>query len=75
MRVLSAAEPDKWEMTSRCGACGTSVAVGVADLAMLDDQLEGRSFRWICPTCHGNQWIRGEDVPRVLHFAIKQWVP
>lgn len=57
MRVLEVPTPKKLTCESQCTECETRVELEPADTTYHDDQRDGQSWEWKCPTCHSRNYV------------------
>lgn len=71
MRILNEPSKQKWEHESTCGACQTRVAVSIEDFKRTShDQREGSAAIYECPTCHRENWVDFNVIPRQYHHRL-----
>jgi len=71
MKIISA-PPQTFSIKASCRTCSTLVELEAGDLVMHDDQREGTSYEWHCPTCRGRCFLDGDAVPREVRWKIKR---
>lgn len=68
MQITHARTPPVLVHESACDNCGTCVSLTPPDLLRRDDQREGMSFEWRCPTCGSRCFVRDRDI---LHDWVR----
>lgn len=65
MKVLKVPD-ENWSHTTSCTRCGTVVELSVGDVTGWDDQREGATLMWNCPTCRANVMVNASVLPKTL---------
>ena len=71
MKVINEPSAREWTTQCSCRRCHTTVQLDPGDLKSWDDQREGLSFEWGCPTCGDRNFLQGDEVPKDVRWKIK----
>jgi len=73
MKTISVPAGDVYLIKATCGECRTIVELEPSDTLYRDDQREGSSWEWRCPTCGTRQFVHEADfIPRIWRTKAKR---
>lgn len=72
MKVISAPKLEHWTKQSTCTTCKTVVELDYRDLhSFRDDQRDGSTCQWTCPTCKRNVYESAQNIPAHIRIAYQ----
>ena len=70
MKIISAPKLEQWTKQATCSTCKTVVELDYRDLhSFHDDQRDGSTCQWTCPTCKRNVYENAQNIPVYIRIA------